>query len=233
MTEAVWSSCLSSAGSRSMRAARIACTVAGTSIARQRPGQTIGAALPGERPGLDQRPDALLEEERVALGPLDQQSLERAPAPASSPRSALRSSPALSGGSASSRSWRVVGLAAPAVLVLGPVVHQQQDPGRRQALDQAVEQRLRLGIDPVQVLEDHEQRLLLALPEQEPLDGVEGALPALGRIERLPGGVLDGHVEQGQQGRQGRLQRPIQRQELAGHLLADLARGSRDRSIPK
>ena len=33
MTEAVWSSCLSSAGSRSIRAARITCTVAGTSIA--------------------------------------------------------------------------------------------------------------------------------------------------------------------------------------------------------
>ena len=53
---------------------------------------------------------------------------------------------------------RVVGLAAPAVLVLRAVVDQQQEPGRRQALDQAVEQGLRLGIDPVQVLEDQQQR---------------------------------------------------------------------------
>ena len=65
----------------------------------------------------------------------------------------------------------------------------------------------------------------LALPEQEVLDGVEGALPALGGIERLPVGVLDGHVEQGQQGGQGRLEGPIQREELAGHLLANLAVG--------
>ena len=65
----------------------------------------------------------------------------------------------------------------------------------------------------------------LALPEQEVLDGVEGALPALGGIERLPLGVLDGHVEQGQQGGQDRLEGAIQREELAGHLLADLAVG--------
>jgi hypothetical protein len=37
---------------------------------------------------------------------------------------------------------------------------------------------LRLGIDPVQVLEDHEYRLPVALREQEVLDGIEGALPA-------------------------------------------------------
>jgi hypothetical protein len=80
--------------------------------------------------------------------------------------------------------------------------------------------------DPVQVLEDHEDRLRLALPEQEVLGGgLQGALPALGGIERLPGGVLDGHVEQGQQGGQGWLERPIQGEELAGHLLADLAVG--------
>ena len=44
---------------------------------------------------------------------------------------------------------RVVGLATPAVLVLRPVVYQEQQPGYRQALDQAIEQHLRLGIDPV------------------------------------------------------------------------------------
>jgi hypothetical protein len=39
-----------------------------------RPGQTIGAAFPGERPRLHERPDALLDEEGVAAP--DQQSLE-------------------------------------------------------------------------------------------------------------------------------------------------------------
>ena len=56
-----------------MRAARTACTVAGTWMRRQRPRQPVGAALAGEHPGLDQRAHALLEEERVALGPLDQE----------------------------------------------------------------------------------------------------------------------------------------------------------------
>ena len=56
-----------------MRAASTACTVAGTWMRRQRPRQPVGAALADQRPGLDQRPDALLQEERVALGPLDQQ----------------------------------------------------------------------------------------------------------------------------------------------------------------
>ena len=65
---------------------------------------------------------------------------------------------------------RVVGLAAPAVLVLRAVVDQQQEPGRRQALDQAVEQGLRLGIDPVQILKDQQQRLHLALAQQHALE---------------------------------------------------------------
>jgi hypothetical protein len=88
------------------------------------------------------------------------------------------------------------------VLVLRPVVDEQEEPGRGQALDQAVEERLGLGIDPVQVLEDHEDGLRLALAEQEVLDRVEGALAALRGIERLPVGLIDGHVEEGQQGGQ-------------------------------
>src|SRR5207253_4802305 len=38
----------------------------------------------------------------------------------------------------------VGGLVAPAVLVLGPVIDQEQEPGGGQALDQALEQGLRL-----------------------------------------------------------------------------------------
>jgi hypothetical protein len=43
----------------------------------------------------------------------------------------------------------VIRLTAPAVVVLGPIVDQQQQAHRRQALDQAVEERLRLAVDPV------------------------------------------------------------------------------------
>jgi hypothetical protein len=60
----------------------------------------------------------------------------------------------------------VVRLAPPRVLVLGPVVDEEQDAGRRQALNQTVEQRLGLRVDPVEILEDHEERLDLALSEE-------------------------------------------------------------------
>ena len=61
---------------------------------------------------------------------------------------------ALSAGKRVQPDLAVVGLAPPAMLVLGPIGYQQQDARRPQALDQAVEQRLRLAVDPVQVLED-------------------------------------------------------------------------------
>jgi hypothetical protein len=110
----------------------------------------------------------------------------------------------------------VVRLAHPAVLVLGPVVDEQEEPGRGQTLDQAVEQGLRLGID------DHEHGLPPALPQQEVLDGVEGVLAALVGIERLPRGVFDRHVKQGEQRRHRRLQGLVQGEQLPRHLLADL-----------
>jgi hypothetical protein len=92
-------------------------------------------------------------------------------------------------------------LAAPGVLVLGTVIHEQQHARPPEALDQAVEQRLRLTVDPVEILEDQEERLFLCFPEQEPLHGVERALASLARVERLPRGVVHGHVEQGHQRR--------------------------------
>ena len=56
-----------------MRAASTACTVAGTWMLSTGLRQPVGAALADQRPGLHQRPHALLQEERVALGPRDQQ----------------------------------------------------------------------------------------------------------------------------------------------------------------
>jgi hypothetical protein len=50
------------------------------------------------------------------------------------------------------------------VLILGTVVHQEQQARGPEVLHQAVEQGLGLAVDPVQVLEDHQQRLHLALP---------------------------------------------------------------------
>src|SRR6266536_3119630 len=46
--------------------------------------------------------------------------------------------------------------------------------------------RMRLGIDPVQIIEDHEERMPLALPKQDVLEVVERTLLALIRTERHP-----------------------------------------------
>ena len=81
---------------------------------------------------------------------------------------------------------RVVGPAPPGVLVLGAVVDEEQEAGGGERVDQAVEPRLGLRVDPVQILEDQQQRLDLALAEQQAPDGVERVLPALARVERRP-----------------------------------------------
>ena len=107
------------------------------------------------------------------------------------------------------------------MLVLGTVIDQEQEPRRRQALHQAVQERLGLGIDPVQILEDQTQRLDLAFTQQQVLDGLEGAPAALRGIEGLPLRIVDGHLQQRQQGWQRRLQGAVERQQLARDLLTD------------
>ena len=104
------------------------------------------------------------------------------------------------------------------MLVLRPVVDQQQEPGRGQALDQAVEQGLRLGIDPVQILEHQQQRLHLAFAQQHALERLERALAALRRVEGAKRTVVRQHLQEGQQRREGVLQGLVERQHLAGHL---------------
>ena len=78
---------------------------------------------------------------------------------------------------------RVVGFISPAMPVIQPVVDQQEQVRRRQALAQALEQRLRLGIQPVQILADQQQGLYLTLAQQHPLEREECVLAALRGIE--------------------------------------------------
>ncbi len=49
--------------------------------------------------------------------------------------------------------------------VFRPVVHREQDARARQALDEAVQERLCLAVDPVQVLEEQHGRARPAFPE--------------------------------------------------------------------
>ena len=50
----------------------------------------------------------------------------------------------------------------------------------------------------MEILEEHKQRLNLAFPKQQPLDGLEGPLPALRRVEGGPRGIVDGDIQQRQ-----------------------------------
>ena len=118
----------------------------------------------------------------------------------------------------------VARLAAPRVPVLGTIAHEAEQTRRSERLDQAVEQGLRLAVDPVEILEDQEERLLARLPHHQSLYGVEGALAPLWRVQGAPRSIVDGHVEQGQEGGERGLQCAIQGEELARDPLADGAR---------
>src|SRR5215467_14493952 len=113
--------------------------------------QAIAARFPLYRLGLHQRPDGLLQEERVAL--IDQELLEGCQSGISTQQRIEQPAAAFS---CKRVQWElaVVSLARPAMVVFGPIGEQQQDACRPQALNQAVEHRLRLAVDPMQVFEN-------------------------------------------------------------------------------
>jgi len=94
-----------------------------------------------QHPRLHQRPYALLQKEGIALRAGDEELFEGHQAGVV-PEQGMQQ---LVG-----THWRqrvqaqlcVIGLAAPAVPVLGTIVDQQQEAGRRQALDEIIEQSL-------------------------------------------------------------------------------------------
>ena len=85
-------------------------------------------------------------------------------------------------------------LAPPALVIVGTIGDEQHEARRWQAVDQAVQQGLRLGVDPVQVLHDQEQGLHLARPHEQAHAGRQHVLAALHRIEGLPLRVVHGDV---------------------------------------
>ena len=80
------------------------------------------------------------------------------------------------------------------MVVFGPIADDQEDGGGLEALDQGVEKCLRLPVDPLEVLKDDQERLDLALAQDEMADGVQHAQTALRGIESLPVRGLDRHV---------------------------------------
>jgi hypothetical protein len=123
--------------------------------------ESVRAALAQKRPIVDEAPHALLEEQGIALGPREKEPLQEIEAGVA-PEQRLQQFGRSLRRERVQPELAVVRLPAPAVPVFRPVIEEQQ-PGRRQALDQAVEHRLRLGVDPVEVLEHDQQWLDLAL----------------------------------------------------------------------
>ena len=114
--------------------------------------------LAHERVGFRQRLDRLLQEKWIPFGSLDQERLESMQLGVMAEKRIEKHVRVL-------RRQRVeaeltVGrLVAPGVLMLRAVVDQKAEPRGREALDEAVEERVRLGVDPLEILEDKKQRL--------------------------------------------------------------------------
>ena len=118
----------------------------------QRLGQAISPRLADQPLRFHQGPHALFQEEGVPLGELNQtlfQQLETGIDPQEALQHALRARR----GQRVEPELSVIGLMAPAVLIFRTVVDQEEDAGSGQALHQAIEERLGLCIDPVEVFE--------------------------------------------------------------------------------
>jgi hypothetical protein len=78
--------------------------------------------------------------------------------------------------------------------------------------------------NPVQVLENQYERLHLAFPEQNALEGVERALAALGRLESQERAVRREGLQQEQDRGDGFVERFVERDDLPGNLGPDRSR---------
>ncbi len=164
---------------------------------RHEPDEPVIAGRAMKRAGLDERADALLEKERVAGRALAQHRGERSQRGIAAEQR-LQEGAGGVGGQRVEPQLRVVRLAAPGMTILRAIVHEQRERRRRHAVDQRVEQGLRLGVGPLQILDHDDQRSLARRLEQQLPERVERALAPLRGIERRPRRIVDGQFEEGQ-----------------------------------
>ena len=129
------------------------------------------------------------------------------------------------GGQGIQPSWRVVRLAAPAVPVLGPVVHQEQEARGRERSTRP--SRIAWVSASIQwrSSNDHQQRLTCALAKQQALDGVQGTLRRwAGRASCHAGSSVGTSSRASSAGRSSSSAAASQLRELPRHLLANLPR---------
>ena len=110
------------------------------------------------------------------------------------------------------------------MLVVGPVRDDKEHAGGRKTLDDAVEQRLGLGVDPVEILDDQQKRLGLTLPQEQALDRVEGALAALCGVKESPLRIVDRRAQERHKGGEIRSEQLVLAKDLPRNTLADSGR---------
>src|SRR5207245_8061929 len=115
----------------------------------------------------------------------------------------------------------VIGLAAPRVLIFGTIAGEQQNAMARETLDQGVEYRLRLRIDPVEILKHEDDRPVATLLKEQQLHRLQRPAPLLLRIERLPLCIVDGHIEEREHGEDRGRQPSLERRQLLRYSLPD------------
>ena len=108
--------------------------------------------------------------------------------------------------------------------VLGPVRDDDQDPRRGHHADEGVDRHLRIGVDPVDVLEDDDHRPREALADDDPPERVEHAPSPLRGLDLRPVRIVDLDLEQRPEGRQQGLLE-AQLAEPGGQRLPDLGDG--------
>ena len=118
---------------------------------------------------------------------------------------------------------RVVGLVSPLMRVLGSIVYQQQNLRSPDRVGEQIEQSLGALVDPMEVLEDHDQRLVERFAQENPLDRVERAPLASLHLDLRDLTVLVAQAEQSVQVRECILERAIESEDLAVNLLAPRA----------
>src|SRR5215467_7881338 len=150
--------------------------------------QAIAPTAAQEGFGFHECADALFEEERIALRALDEHVLERGQIRIVAEEIDEQMTRALHGQRIDAE-LPIIGLAAPAVVVLGAIARDDEEGRGGQAVDEALEERLRL-----------------ALAQEQVSHALQRPLPSTRWIETLPGRIRNGCAEEGEERGQRGLQ---------------------------
>ena len=150
---------------------------------------------------LHEVPDTLLEKEGIAIGAIDQEPADRGELGRAS-EERVEERVRARRGQGVDVNLVVARLARPSMAPFRPIAHEDEHPRQRRALHEGVEHGLRLVVQPVRVLDREAERSLAPAAGHEIPRGVERAPPPLTRVEGGPARVVDGQIEEREDGRQ-------------------------------